>query len=81
VIAVVVILVLALLAWRTARSWARPTEIDQFRAASDLTSAWSRGEAVPPAWQPYPQEQQGQDEQEQERVADEPQRSTLRHGR
>jgi hypothetical protein len=32
----------------------RPSEIDRFRNASSLTSAWSRGEEWPPA--AYPEE-------------------------
>ena len=31
----------------------RPDEIDRFRAATQLTTAWARGEVAPP---PYPDE-------------------------
>lgn len=46
-----VIAVLAVV--RIIRAELRPSEIDEFRNASSLTSAWSRGEEWPPA---YPEE-------------------------
>jgi hypothetical protein len=48
-----VALVALFVAVRVVRGERRPTEIDRFRAATELTTAWSRGEEWPPA---YPQE-------------------------
>jgi hypothetical protein len=54
----VILIVLAILAVialaRIVTNELRPSEIDQFRNASSLTSAWARGEDWPPA--AYPEE-------------------------
>ncbi len=42
---------------RIIHSEIRPHEIDRFRDASSLTSAWSRGEEWPPAYPDKPADQ------------------------
>jgi hypothetical protein len=55
VIIIVVVSVIAVLAIvGIVRAELRPSEIDEFRNASSLTSAWSRGEQWPPP--AYPEE-------------------------
>jgi hypothetical protein len=56
VLALVALAALILIA-RVVRAERRPSEIERFRAATNLTTAWSRGEAEPVA---YPEEPQAQ---------------------
>ena len=53
VILVALAIVAVLLVVRLVLNDLRPSEIDRFRTASSLTTAWSRGEEWPPA---YPDE-------------------------
>jgi hypothetical protein len=53
VVLALVALVALFVAVRVLRTERKPDESDRFRAATELTSAWSRGEAWPPA---YPDE-------------------------
>ncbi len=53
VILVAVAIAAVLLVVRLVSNELRPSEIDRFRTASSLTTAWSRGEEWPP---PYPDE-------------------------
>jgi hypothetical protein len=67
VILVAVAVVAGIVVVRTVLLALRPSEIERFHTASNLTTAWSRGEDWPPAYPEDPQE---------------PQRSsTLRQGR
>jgi hypothetical protein len=54
VIVIVVSVVAVLAVARIIRAELRPSEIDEFHNASNLTSAWSRGEQWPPP--AYPEE-------------------------
>ena len=54
----VVLSIFAVLALtRTVIRELRPSEIDRFRNASDLTTAWSRGEEWPPGYPEEPADQ------------------------
>jgi len=59
VVLALVALVALFVVVRVVRAERRPDVIDRFRAATELTTAWSRGDALP---SPYPDEPSAEDD-------------------